>query len=737
MRRRLGVILLGLFVLLASCYSLVVPPWEAPDEVDHFRYAQFLLVRNRLPLQSLAASAQDVGTAHHPPLFYALAAALIAPFEVGDLNRVARPNGAFVWGEPNAGGHHVFLHDSAAEQFPFSDGIRALHLGRMVPVAAGATTVLATWALASLLVGPRSMLPLAAMALVAFLPSFLFTSATLHNDGLVTALGAMGLWRLFAFTRRPTRANIAVAVALFGLATLAKASGLLLVALVPLAVFLDWLKRRRTGEAATFFIIGLAVYLGIAGWWLLRNQLLYGDPVGWGLFSSNPSFPIQQQTITPDSVLHQVGAMLPPHSLLWHTFVLAFGYMDQYGPRWIYEAAYAAAAVAALGLGLAAVRSVRRWRAWLGDAVLGLAAVGLLAAGVVRYSLSFAGGDHGRYLFPVLPVIAIGVALGWRAILPGPIRALTAALLCSTLLALAVLTPPLIIMPRYALSGRLAAPEASSLVANREATFGDLVQLARADLASDRARPGEHLTLRLIWRALADVPQSYRLSVQLLAGSGTYAGGIDRVPGEGDSSTALWRRGDTIADSSRVPIRGDAPPGLYRVAAALYRYPEMDRLSVAGPDAGPEETATLGYVKVLPLLTSTPAQPLVVFGEEISLLQAAVAAHSASAGSSLSMALLWRAEHRPGADYTASLQLFGPAGSMVAQADGPPVQGRLPTSLWEPGDVIPDLIDVVLPPQTPASLRVMLVLYDRATGRRLPVPGGDAYELGVVSVGSP
>jgi hypothetical protein len=61
-------------------------------------------------------------------------------------------------------------------------------------------------------------------------------------------------------------------------------------------------------------------------------------------------------------------------------------------------------------------------------------------------------------------------------------------------------------------------------------------------------------------------------------------------------------------------------------------------------------------------------------------------------------------------------------GERIAQRDGPPVNGRYPSSTWLPGQIIPDNHRIPLPAGVnPADLRVAVGLYAPGDGARLPV----------------
>src|SRR5689334_13009546 len=125
------------FALVAGLYSVRVPSWEAPDEPAHFAYAASLLDSGGLPRMTPGHGPTE---AHQPPLYYLIAAALMAPVDRGDRSGAFEPNPDFVWAgqggrEANAARH------GTADSFPFTGQALALHVPRLASVLAGALPV--------------------------------------------------------------------------------------------------------------------------------------------------------------------------------------------------------------------------------------------------------------------------------------------------------------------------------------------------------------------------------------------------------------------------------------------------------------------------------------------------------------------------------------------------------------------------------------------------------------------
>ena len=87
----------------------------------------------------------------------------------------------------------------------------------------------------------------------------------------------------------------------------------------------------------------------------------------------------------------------------------------------------------------------------------------------------------------------------------------------------------------------------------------------------------------------------------------------------------------------------------------------------------------------------------------------------------LRVALWWEALAPLEVDYTVFVHLVDENGQLAGTGDGPPLGGAFPTSVWNPGDWVPDEHDIPLPPDLPSGVYTVQVgWYDPTTGARLP-----------------
>lgn len=93
-----------------------------------------------------------------------------------------------------------------------------------------------------------------------------------------------------------------------------------------------------------------------------------------------------------------------------------------------------------------------------------------------------------------------------------------------------------------------------------------------------------------------------------------------------------------------------------------------------------------------------------------------------SPGDALRLSLYWQMDAPTDLPYTVFTHLVGPDGQVHGQWDNPPVRGTYPTTDWSPGESVVDQYEIPINSDAPVGEHRLLVgLYDSATGTRLPV----------------
>lgn len=445
----------------AVIWAIVIPPFQVPDEISHFGYAQYVAEHGRPPPQA-------AGAPQYSPEQLATMDALRFGVVVG------RSDQRGVWTRADdralrdtlAAGHSPKGEggaSSATNQPPLYYALQAvpywlspshdlltrLLAMRLLSALLAAGTVLCVYLfLRELLPGTPWAWTVGALA-VAFQPLFMFISAGVHGDTLLffasaaTLLALARAWRRGLTVRRGAAIGAATAVGVLGKLTfLAFLPGIALA--VGLLLGRAWQDARRdaraprsralraalAGAAAATAIVAVPV-----GLYLLMNATAWerdgGATAGVSATVSAAAIPLTQRL----GYIWQL--VLPPlpgmqdqfaHYPLWETFfrgfIGRFGWLDYGFPPRVFTWAgvlFAALAVSAL-VGVA--RAARGWDRATWRRVLPLALVfatfvgGLLAAigwqGVTYHRDTGFTFEQGRYLLPLLAFYGLLVALAAR-----------------------------------------------------------------------------------------------------------------------------------------------------------------------------------------------------------------------------------------------------------------------------------------------------------------------------------
>ena len=747
----LGVILV-LFLGLGAAYALTTPTLEAPDEIYHYEYIRALVNTGRPPVLEEGGGR---GFGHHAPLYYAYGALVSLWVGEDDLEAWPERHNPFFgyrFGEVGRDNKNLYLHPDS-DAFSRSDtwlGIRAV---RLASVVLGAITVWAIYQVGREVIPGRPAMALGAAGLGAFIPEFLFISGAVNDDNGATLFGALALWAMVRILRRGPSWRRCVGLGLaLGMGWLSKLTVVALLPTAGLALAAAWLVRRPSAgqvdaarhrswrELARLGLITFGVASLLIVPWLARQTILYGDPTGtsremseWGL---------REEPVTP--------ADLGP-DLYWlrTSFWGRLGYNQIPLSGWIYALLDIATLLALVGLVrllILHLRSLSRPRQWstsnLQFAVLAAAVLFTFGPMLVRRFLRPMP-NFGRYLFPVLPSIALLLVSGLSAWLPRRYHTHLAVGVTGAMLALGIAGLVCFLAPAYArppIYGEADAPMPSHRLDRTYLEDGrPLARLLGYELGQEGVEPGETVRVRLYWEVLGETEVNYVLFAQLFGRGAAKVGQRDTYPGLGHYPTSFWQAGQVIVDEIPLPVASDAvAPSRLRLDAGLYER-GGSRLAVVDGATNPIDMATIGWLKLAP--TQAPSSPGVStnyrLGDAIELTGYDLRQEPNRAYVTLHWSCLAPIDR----DYTVFVHLLAEERSLATQDDGPPMGGDYPTSFWSPGERIADqhVLDTADLPSGTYGLRVGMYLLE--TGQRLPVItprgehlGNDAIPLAEVDL---
>lgn len=388
-------------LVLASAYLVETPAFEGPDENAQCYYVSYLKQTGSIPYTVGAGDPLTGGpAAHHPPLFFTMLAGVMELFGSGDFTPTWRGNPGWA-GDPGGQPHFEHGHDEAA---PVSREIGVLWAMRALSVLCGAVTIVFTHRMARLLFPAQPRVADTAALMLACVPQWSWIHGCIDNSTLGATFSAIALW---AMVRAVCERSIGVRSGLLlgvwmGLAVLAKTNTAFLLPLAGLVyayAWLAWSEHRRTVLRSG--IAAAVAALAIAGWNVVRNIQIYGDPLTVkaieGILANN--------ILPPERMWeHLTGHFI---TKTYGTCLAGFGWATVQLPAAVDILVLGVFAAAAVGW----LRGARTLRG-SGPAVVLLAlAVVLNLAGVVRLNMAYVQ-PQGRYLFPVYGAFLVLVAAG-------------------------------------------------------------------------------------------------------------------------------------------------------------------------------------------------------------------------------------------------------------------------------------------------------------------------------------
>ncbi|MBE7549493.1 MAG: glycosyltransferase family 39 protein [Anaerolineales bacterium] len=644
----LGVVLL-IFLILATLYSLVVPITQGEDELAHYRYISFIAQTTRLP-QNAAERQQAWYRADWPPLYHLLVGWAVSPLDTTrpPFKDVGESPRRRLVGEIFYPRLIIYTEDAT---WPWQDGILAWHLGRFISIVFSAGALIFTYlTVLEICRGseeakkrgsetqeskaiapsphfssplPAPLLALAATALLAFTPRFLFTSAMLGDDSLFILLSAIFIWLLLRAARGDKRWWLYALIGLvLGLSIVTKYStGLLPLAIIPVVIWrarhAGWSWSRAAGRVALtwlFTLIGASWWFGWIGYYfntiktdglffgLLKPLLASGPDVSMrrifaGFGGGEFAGPERPAAIAAGTFW---GWLTYFFQTFWGVPVLEH---DPFFP-WGYLIVLFFCLLALVGLWQLRRTATPEGRVMLG--LLALVIALLLPFPILRFFLTrniLETGQGRHLLYPAAQAIPILLILGWAALakkiedrrlkiedskqsgsgnrfsvpyslspIPYPLSTILIFLPSLLLLLWSLFQLGYMALTYPApLPVRTTTFDSASIPQPLKHNFGEAIQLLGYDFAPDAEQSIVNLTL--FWKSLKPVDENYRVQVQLVDNAGWPRFTWLSHPLNGRYPTRAWDKGDVIRDTLPLPLAG-VPANLYDLQLNLLREAE-------------------------------------------------------------------------------------------------------------------------------------------------------------------
>lgn len=259
-----------------------------------------------------------------------------------------------------------------------------------------------------------------------------------------------------------------------------------------------------------------------------------------------------------------------------------------------------------------------------------------------------------------------------------------------------------------------------------DTSTGQMTLLGWKLLSSPTPKPGESIIIRLFWRANQKIDEDLHTLLHLYSPSLKHSWAADaqgtiRIP------TKIWDPEKYYIETMFLPIPLDVPPLTFSLAAGLTSATH-GRLEVPGSDSGLLHLRDIEVAPVRPGIfqrlrptTESPADTadgIRLQGYDLD-----------SQREDLMLRLFWESGDGASNDWTTFIHMLDDSGELVAQFDGPPLGGLLPTSQWHRDALYIDRREITLPDGlVPGDYHLRVGLYNFATGERLPLRPRDAED---------
>lgn len=214
-------------------------------------------------------------------------------------------------------------------------------------------------------------------------------------------------------------------------------------------------------------------------------------------------------------------------------------------------------------------------------------------------------------------------------------------------------------------------------------------------------------------------PTRTRLSIQAFA------------PMANNVDVSLWVNETLVDTFPFAPTRDHpgqhlTPPFLFEAGLNQVKFEAVPQGGLVVEQVDPRLYLGVYNLKLYTLLNSTQVTPsharTIQLNNTISLLGYDHRLETSPMGQSFYLTLYWETLAKIDKSYKIFIHIINQQHQLIVQQDSMPVNWLLPTTVWEPTEVIIDQHILVLPPDTlPGLYQVWVGMYDPETGQRLTI----------------
>jgi hypothetical protein len=541
---------------------LLTPLGNGRDELFLMESIDFYYNEQRLPVLPDDWDKASM-VIHHPPLYFALSASLIS-LVLPEANSQSYTRNQFANFDYYSSIRYnlVVLLAEDNWSFPGEGKTRTWHTLRFTSILFNMVTVYALWRAAHIFFGKNRLGVPLTLSFLILSPAFSQTAITLNGDHLLLMFSSLVIWLLVRTLRIGPNWWTSGAIGVFlGLGLLSKSFMLTLVPAVPF-VFL-WCLRTRWRDGLKHLVLIGVLIISIAGWWYIRNYILYGD------FTAVNQVEAHLGTYRSDGLgtttilnnLFRIGGML------W------FEQQNLVVPaiEWTIVGGYIA-----IGLVISAFAASLRHH-WDKNIVPGGGEMALVIF-TVAFATNIYGmnrnlhGEHPivmRAVWPALCLLSTATILSWT---PSKWQFKVTTIVVVLLGIVAIAYQFLFF---FSIFPPIVTKQSNSIeIDNRlNIDFENGIRLIGYEINKDMLKPGERTQVKLCWEALDNLntSENYAFTIQLVLPSIPKAASIEAYHLSGRYPSSVWKPGQAFCEEIPLEVRPEAvTPRAYELLIGMF-----------------------------------------------------------------------------------------------------------------------------------------------------------------------
>ena len=238
----------------------------------------------------------------------------------------------------------------------------------------------------------------------------------------------------------------------------------------------------------------------------------------------------------------------------------------------------------------------------------------------------------------------------------------------------------------------------------------------------------EKFEITYYWKSLEEVNKDYILFVHFLNESGKIAFQNDHNP---PVPTSNWIVGQILKETQTVNIPKDVDISNYSLFLGAY-IPDDGRLPITKHKTEIDKSLD----KILIINPNITYKTFGNYENKIAFLGYDIDKNTVEKSDSFKITYFWKSLDHVDINYTIFVHFIDKNNKIRFQQDHEPTYGIYPTSVWNPGDIIKEEYDVILPTNVAeGTYRIKIGLYNKETKKRIDLTDGkDSQIIGNITV---